>query len=187
MAEPGSKRRFNWLLALPPLITLGFGYIAWSALQVPASDRETLPSALIEKAAPALPDTPLGTLALADASDLQAPGVKLVNFWASWCGPCRLEHPMLETLAAEGIPIIGVNYKDRADPALGFLAELGDPFSAHAADPTGRTGLDWGLYGVPETFVVDATGTITFRFPGPVTESVLNAILRPEIEAAQSR
>jgi cytochrome c biogenesis protein CcmG/thiol:disulfide interchange protein DsbE len=113
--------------------------------------------------------------------------VKLVNFWASWCAPCRVEHPKLEELAAEGLPIYGVNYKDEPDKALAFLAELGDPYAGIGADAGGRMGLDWGLYGVPETFVIDGDGTVVLRFAGPITQSVLDTTIRPAIEAAQAR
>ncbi len=111
--------------------------------------------------------------------------MKLVNFWASWCGPCRAEHPLLEELAAGGQPIIGINYKDDPDNARAFLAELGDPFERIGADETGRTGLDWGIYGVPETFVIAADGTILLRHPGPITRDILATRLQPAIDAAK--
>ena len=111
----------------------------WSASRRRASPR-----------AGALYDNPVPT----DA-DLRAPGVKLVNFFASWCGPCRAEHPILMDLAAEGVPVIGVNYKDRPEAARGWMKKDGNPFGMIATDDDGRIGLDWGIYGVPETFVVD--------------------------------
>jgi cytochrome c biogenesis protein CcmG/thiol:disulfide interchange protein DsbE len=115
---------------------------------------------------------------------LRAPGVKLVNFWASWCGPCRVEHPTLVQLGAEGVTIHGVNYKDEPQNALRFLAELGNSYAAIGADTTGRTGLLWGLYGVPETFVIDGEGRIVLRFAGPVTQRVLEETIRPAMRAA---
>ena len=105
-------------------------------------------------------------------------------YWASWCAPCRVEHPHLETLADEGIPIYGVNYKDEPGKALGFLEELGDPYAAIGADASGRMALDWGVYGVPETYVIDAEGTIVTRFAGPITERVLETTIMPAIEEA---
>jgi cytochrome c biogenesis protein CcmG/thiol:disulfide interchange protein DsbE len=119
-------------------------------------------------------------------ADLTASGVKLVNFWASWCGPCRAEHPLLEALSAEGVPVIGVNYKDTPENALGFLAELGDPYAKIGADESGRTGLDWGIYGVPETFVIGPDGTVVMRFPGPISPNVLEKRIRPAMEAASA-
>ena len=148
-------------------------------------DPNELPSALVGRPAPeigrtvALRDDPPPT-----AADLTAPGVKLVNFWASWCGPCRVEHPLLEALAAEGVPVIGINYKDTPEKALGFLRELGDPYAKIGADATGRTGLDWGIYGVPETFVVGPDGTILLRFPGPLSPDVVEKRIRPAMAAA---
>lgn len=119
--------------------------------------------------------------------DLTSGGVKLVNFWASWCAPCRAEHPMLEKLAAEGVDIKGVNYKDVPQNAARFLEQLGNPYSALMTDGEGRTGLEWGLYGVPETFVVAADGTVVKRFAGPITESILENIIRPAIADAEAR
>jgi cytochrome c biogenesis protein CcmG, thiol:disulfide interchange protein DsbE len=174
--------RRNLLLLLPPLVFAGFAALAWVALK---QDDAGLPSALAGREAPSL----AATTALRDDppptdAALREPGVKLVNFWASWCAPCRVEHPTLAQLAEEGVPVIGVNYKDRPENALAFLAELGDPYAAIGADASGRTGIDWGLLGVPETFVVDGEGRITFRFAGPVTPEALEARLRPAIEAA---
>ncbi len=181
-----ARRRLNFLAILPPLVFLLFASAAYVALK--RDNPEELPSALLDQPAPevtrtvALRDDPAPT-----AADLTAPGVKLVNFWASWCGPCRIEHPALSSLAAEGIPVIGINYKDDPAKARGFLAELGDPFTRIGADETGRTGLDWGIYGVPETFVVAGDGTIVMRFPGPLDAASIETRLRPAIAAAAKR
>ena len=174
----------NWLLILPPLLFLGFAAVAWLGLKREAP--QELPSALVGEAAPslggagALYENPVPT----DA-DLRAPGVKLVNFFASWCGPCRAEHPILMDLAAEGVPVIGVNYKDRPEAARGWMNKDGNPFGMIATDDDGRIGLDWGIYGVPETFVVDASGTILMRYPGPLTRAALSDRLRPVMDAAE--
>ncbi|MCL4151323.1 UNVERIFIED_CONTAM: hypothetical protein GTU68_008493 [Idotea baltica] len=110
--------------------------------------------------------------------------VKIVNFWASWCAPCRVEHPNLTALAAEGVPIYGINYKDFDANALSFLSDLGDPYTAVGADPSGFHAIDWGVYGVPETFLVDGDGTILLRMASPVTQRELANRLRPAIDAA---
>ena len=172
----------NLLLIIPPLLFLVFAAVAWVGLR--RENPDELPSALVGGPAPeigrtvALRDDPAPT----DA-DLRAPGVKLVNFWASWCGPCRVEHPILTALSEEGIPVIGVNYKDEPEKALRFLAELGDPYARIGADPTGRTGVDWGIYGVPETFVVGPDGEVLLRFPGPLSPDVVEKRIRPALAA----
>jgi cytochrome c biogenesis protein CcmG/thiol:disulfide interchange protein DsbE len=178
-----TRPRLNPLLLLPPLLFAVFAAVAYVGLK--RENAGELPSALVGRPAPGLARTlPLGELPPATDADLTAPGVKLVNFWASWCAPCRAEHPMLAELAAAGLPIIGVNYKDEPADALGFLGELGNPFTRVGADASGRTGLDWGLYGVPETFVIDGEGTILLRHPGPLTREVVEERLRPAIEDA---
>lgn len=150
------------------------------------TDRDTLPSPLVEKSVPAfeLPRLYDPEARLTD-STLHKPGVKLVNVWASWCGPCRLEHADLMSLAAQGVPIYGINYKDDADKAKAFLEELGNPFTAVGYDRTGRTGIEWGVYGVPETFVINSAGVITYKHIGPIqNDDLINKIL-PEIEKAK--
>ncbi len=166
------------LLLLPPLAFLAFALVAWYALT--RDNPDELPSALVGRQAPGFERTePLRDDPAPTAADLTEPGVKLVNFWASWCAPCRVEHPILEEIAASGVPVIGVNYKDQPGNALAFLAELGDPYLRIGADATGRTALDWGIYGVPETFVVDGAGNILLRHPGPITRDVFDKRFAP--------
>lgn len=170
------------LLFIPPVVFAGLAALfLWG---MGRSDPDAMPSARAGGPAPALTVTPLGTLPGFDAAALGAPGVKVVNFWASWCAPCRAEHPMLERLAAQGLTIYGVNYKDDPAKALGFLDELGNPYAAAVADPRGRTGLDWGLYGVPETFVIDGEGKVLLRFAGPLGESVMEDTVGPALAGA---
>lgn len=147
-------------------------------------DPDSLPSVLIGNAAPAFTVTELPGRAAIPEGMLTDGEVKLVNFWASWCVPCRVEHPQIEELA-QGIAVYGVNYKDQIDAADGFLEELGDPYRAIGVDGTGRTGINWGLYGVPETFVIAGDGTVALRFAGPITKSVMEDQIRPAIEAAR--
>ena len=148
--------------------------------------RQTLPSALINKPVPdvALPPLRPNDTGLTTA-DLKAPGVKLVNIWASWCGPCRVEHPNINALAKEGVTVHGLNYKDKDADALAFLAELGDLFSRIGADRDGRMGIEFGVYGVPETFVIDGNGTIVYKHVGPLLERDMDKMRAAIAKAAQ--
>ena len=136
-------------------------------------DPSKIPSPLIGKPAPAfvLPTPEGGTLATA-----QLKGPVLVNFWASWCTPCLQEHAMLMDLAKSGVTIIGVNYKDEPQAAQQWLARHGNPFAGIAQDRDGRVGLDWGVYGVPETFVLDAGQVIRHKHIGPLTRQAWDEI-----------
>lgn len=174
--------RFSPMLAMPPLLFAGLAALFFFGMA--REDPEALPSALAGQPAPAVALEQLGSEPPFDDDALRQPGVKLVNYWASWCAPCRVEHPNLEALAAEGVPIYGINYKDDPAKALGFLAELGDPYAAIGADASGRTALDWGVYGVPETYVIDGEGVIRLRFAGPITRQIFEKRIRPAIEAA---
>ena len=103
----------------------------------------------------------------------------LVNFWASWCVPCVIEHPELMRLSREGVPVFGVNYKDDPRAAAEFLAKRGNPFAKLGADVSGRVAIDWGVYGVPETYLLDRAGVIRWRWAGPVTPEVVTQDLAP--------
>src|SRR6056297_1220665 len=174
--------RVSPLMIAPPAIFAAF--VALAAVGMFRDDPDSLPSARAGQPAPPVVLTPLGNKSMFDDATLRDGNVKLVNYWASWCAPCRVEHPNLEQLADEGIPIYGINYKDEPGNALSFLGELGDPYAAIGADVSGRMALDWGVYGVPETYVVDGDGTIILRFAGPVTERVMRDTIRPAIQQA---
>ncbi len=157
-----------------------------------AGDASRIPSALIGKPAPTFelpPLSGLGTPGLSTA-DLSSGHVSLVNIFASWCAPCRQEHATLlalaqdEKLKGKGVELYGLSYKDEAAKALGFLQEEGNPFRRVGVDPAGRTAIDFGVYGVPETFVVKGDGTIAYKFIGPLTPSAAATVLIPEIEKA---
>lgn len=175
--------KFSPLMVLPPVLFAGLAAMFFVGMQ--RDNPNQLPSAREGQPAPEVVLTKLGEGVLFDAATLRLPGVKLVNYWASWCAPCRVEHPNLTALAAEGIAIYGVNYKDRADDALGFLEDMGDPYLAMGADETGRMALNWGVYGVPETYVINGDGVIIKRFAGPITKNVLEKIIRPAMAQAQ--
>lgn len=146
-----------------------------------------IPSALIGKPAPALDLPPLpGKEPGLVAAALRDGKPTLVNVWASWCGPCRIEHPQLMALAEDDIiRMIGINYKDQQANALRFLAQLGDPYEAVGVDATGRTSIDWGVYGVPETFILDGKGQILLKHVGPIREKDLQEKILPAIAAAK--
>jgi cytochrome c biogenesis protein CcmG/thiol:disulfide interchange protein DsbE len=167
------------MFLFPLAIVLGLaGTFAWSLMS--GRDPAVLPSAMIDKPMPALALAPIegrmDGLATADLGGKPA----LVNFFASWCIPCLAEHPVLTRLATEdGIPIFGVNFKDKPADVAAWLARNGDPFRRIGADRTGRTAIDFGTYGVPETFLVDAGGRIRWRWPGPLTPDVVEEQLLP--------
>ena len=172
------------LAVVPPVVFAGLAVLFFVGMH--REDPEALPSTRIGQEAP-----PLSVVAFGDGPQttdavLRSGEVSLVNFWASWCAPCRAEHPQLEALATEGIPIHGLNFKDKPENAARFLAELGDPFATMAADPEGRTALDWGVYGVPETYVIDGAGNVVLRFAGPIMPATLAERIRPAIEAART-
>ncbi len=171
------------LVAAPPILFAALAGLFYFGMQ--REDPDALPSTRVGAVAPAMQLEPLGAKPEFESATLKEPGVKLVNFWASWCAPCRAEHPNLELLADEGVPIYGINYKDDPGKALAFLDELGDPYAGIGADQGGRTGIDWGLYGVPETFVIDGDGVVRLRFAGPITQRVLEERIRPAIAAAE--
>jgi cytochrome c biogenesis protein CcmG/thiol:disulfide interchange protein DsbE len=152
-------------------------------------DPSAIPSALIDKPVPefSLPaleglnrdGAPVPGLSTADLKGR----VSLVNIFASWCGPCRQEHPFLEQLATDPrIKLYGINYKDVPENARRFLGELGNPYAAVGVDDRGRAAIDWGVYGVPETFLIGPDGVIRHKIVGPLSERALNEFLIPEIE-----
>ncbi|MGL6211831.1 MAG: DsbE family thiol:disulfide interchange protein [Paracoccaceae bacterium] len=169
------------LMILPPVLFLGLAAMFWIGMQ---RGDQPLPSAIAGGAAPAVAVVALGEGPVTSDAVLRAPGVKLVNFWASWCAPCRAEHAFLKALAEEGVVIHGINYKDKPSHALGFLEELGNPFATMGADD-GRTALDWGVYGVPETYVIDSAGKVIVRLAGPITAQEMERTIRPALLAAE--
>jgi len=164
------------LYLLPVVVFLVLGGFFWRGLQM---DPQLIPSPMIDKPAPAFALPPLKTdkPGLASA-DLQGK-VTLVSFFASWCVPCRAEHPLLMELAAtHQVNLVGVNYKDKPEDALAWLGKLGDPYAAIGADRDGRVGIDFGVYGVPESYVIDKQGRIRFKQTGPFTvEDISNKLL----------
>jgi cytochrome c biogenesis protein CcmG/thiol:disulfide interchange protein DsbE len=142
-----------------------------------------LPSVMINKQVPVFDLPPLLGRQRGLASNDLAGEVRLVNFFASWCFACRLEHPLLNRINADGIvPVYGINYKDRPEDAKAWLDRLGDPYARSGADFPGRTGIDWGVYGLPETFIVDRDSRIVYRHIGAINASDLENCLLPVVE-----
>lgn len=167
---------------LPLLIVLGLVLLFMRGLD-PARNPASLSSALIGKSVPAfqLPGLTPDAKGLSDA-DLKGQ-VTVLNFFASWCAPCRAEHPLLGELARDArIHLVGITYKDKSADSQRFLEELGNPFAAIGADENGRTGIDFGLAGVPETYVIDRDGIIRYRLPQPIDPTRLAGEIWPLID-----
>lgn len=176
-----------WLAAVPVLVFAGLALLFWRGL---SGNPTEIPSALIGKPVPEFTLPAVEGLGVPgfDAASLKQGQVTLVNVWASWCGPCRVEHPILMELAKrDDIRLVGINYKDAPENAVRFLGTLGQPFAAVAADQAGRAAVDWGVYGVPETFVVDGAGVIRYKHIGPLSAESLATVLNPAIENAKRK
>ncbi|WCR09348.1 DsbE family thiol:disulfide interchange protein [Paracoccus stylophorae] len=173
--------RFSPLVAVPPLVFAAIaGVFLWG---MGREDPSGLPSTMVGREAPAIPATTLpDKVQLTDAM-LREPGVKLVNFWASWCPPCRAEHPTLTRLSQD-LPVYGVDLKDPPANALAFLEQDGDPYHALATDPKGRAAIDWGVTAPPETFIIDGQGRVLFRFAGPLVREDYQTRFLPELQKA---
>lgn len=194
MTEPPTSQnpasRIPAMLLLPLAAFIGLATLF--AVSLRRGDPTHLPSTLVGKPAPGL--------ALAAVEGLQAgakpmpgftPGelaaghVTIVNVWASWCTPCKAEHPYLTDLARRsGAPLYGINYKDKPEAARRFLDQLGNPFAAVGADASGRAGIEWGVTGVPETFIVGPDGRVVFKHTGPITPDAIERDLLPMIAKA---
>ncbi|HEY6861787.1 MAG TPA: DsbE family thiol:disulfide interchange protein [Pseudolabrys sp.] len=191
-AESSGKKSRNVLILLPLIV-----FIALAALffyRLGTGDPSHIPSALIGRPVPATNLAPLPGLerdgkavpGLSNATFQNA--VTLVNVWASWCVPCHDEVPFLEQLSQDKrIQLVGINYKDAPDNARRFLNRYGNPFVATGQDEAGRASIDWGVYGVPETFLVGRDGKIAYKLVGPITADNLARTLKPEIEKAVAR
>lgn len=189
-ALPEPVRRGPNLWVIAPLVAFMMlaGLFLYQLLS--GGQASMIPSALIGKPAPAFELPPLEGVGLPGlkTADLTTGSVTVVNVWASWCVPCRQEHPLLEEVAKDSrIRLVGINYKDEPENARRFLGSLGNPFKAIGVDTRGRSAIDWGVYGVPETFVIAGDGTIAYKHIGPITPQSLETVLKPEIEKALAR
>lgn len=189
--ETGRPGKMRIVFALLPLVIFaGLAVIFWSQLDS-GRDISEIPSALIGTRAPSLDMPPLEGAtfkgaAMPPLTDVAIKGkLTLVNVWASWCVPCREENPIILELAKDPrLTVVGINYKDQTENALRFLGELGNPFSAVGVDPRGKAAIDWGVYGIPESYLVDASGTIVYKRVGPFDDRSLKEGLYPAIEKA---
>ncbi len=189
-SEGAGKRTRLILAALPLAIFLGLALIFWTQLNS-GRDISEIPSALIGTKAPWRDLEPLagatkdGAPVPALTTESARGKLTLVNFWASWCVPCRQEHPVILALSKDPrLTVVGVNYKDGNENALRFLGELGNPFSAIGLDPVGKMAIDWGVYGIPESYLVGPDGTILYKKVGPFDDKSLKEGLYPAIEKA---
>jgi cytochrome c biogenesis protein CcmG/thiol:disulfide interchange protein DsbE len=170
----------NRALALAPVIALAVLVAISAFLLIRGGERETVSAGMIGRPAPTFALTRLDGRELV-TSDAMAGRAHVINLFASWCTPCRAEHPQLMALQAGGVEIVGVAYKDRPEAAARFLVELGDPYSMVALDPEGRFGLELGMAGVPETFVIGADGTVQAVHRGPLTREVIEDTILPAL------
>lgn len=172
----------RWLMLLPPVLFAGLAGLFYTGMY--RANPGELQSVFVGRPAPTLPVTALpGVPALTDA-DLRAGQVTLVNFWATWCPPCRAEHPVLLEMAAKGVRVAGVNIRDDDAKATAYLEDEGNPFFAVATDPTMRHSIDWGVTAPPETFIIAGDGTVLFRFIGPLVGTDYEVRFLPELEKA---
>ncbi|MGV7215587.1 DsbE family thiol:disulfide interchange protein [Bradyrhizobium sp. UFLA05-112] len=181
--------RSAFLVMLPLIAFIGLALLFW--VRLGSGDPSRIPSALIGRPAP---QTTLPQLDGLQVGGAQVPGldpaafigkVSLVNVWASWCVPCHDEAPLLTELAKDKrFQLVGINYKDTPDNARRFLGRYGNPFGVVGTDANGRTSIEWGVYGVPETFVVGREGKIAYKLVGPITRENLQSVLLPQLEKA---
>jgi cytochrome c biogenesis protein CcmG/thiol:disulfide interchange protein DsbE len=189
MTSEASQQRRSWLMVLPLIVFFALAALFWFRLG--NDDPSRIPSALIGHPAPQTPLPPLQGLL---SNGAQVPGldpanfkgkVSVVNVWASWCVPCHDEAPLLTELAKDNrLQLIGINYKDALDNARRFLSRHGNPFASTGVDGNGRAAIEWGVYGVPETFIVGRDGKIAYKLVGPITPDNIGSALMAEIDKA---
>jgi cytochrome c biogenesis protein CcmG/thiol:disulfide interchange protein DsbE len=183
--EPPAARPRRSLALIPLLAFAALAFALWWGLY--GNPRE-IPSTMIGRPVPAfeLPPVPDAGVPGFSTAELKGQGVVLVNVFASWCVPCRDEHPLLMELSKrEDFRVYGINNKDRPEDAMRFLTRLGQPYDRIGSDASGRVSIDWGVYGVPETFIVDNEGIIRFKKIGPMLPEDIGAVILPEIEKAK--
>jgi cytochrome c biogenesis protein CcmG/thiol:disulfide interchange protein DsbE len=183
MRHKRPRYRVSGLVVAPAVAFVLMALFAWGMF----SRDDALPSAMVDKSVPEFTLPPvLGRDDGLSTNDLIG-HVSLVNVFASWCVPCRAEHPLFIELSENGeVPLYGINYKDPPEQAGAWLDELGDPYTRIGADSNGRVGIEWGVYGVPETYVIAADGSIAYRHVGPITRTVLQDTIMPLVRGLKS-
>ena len=180
------------LLRLLPVLIFA-AVVGFFAIALHSGDPSRLPSTLVGKPVPQTNFPPVDGLETNgkpepgfSSADLARGKVSVVNFWASWCEPCVDEHPLLAQLKSDaGVDVYGVNYKDQADAARRFIGRFGNPFTAVGTDLQGRAAIDWGVYGTPETFIINGKGEVVYKHVGPISPDSLTSKLLPAIEKAR--
>jgi cytochrome c biogenesis protein CcmG/thiol:disulfide interchange protein DsbE len=173
------------LYALPILLLVLFAWLAWRGLS-PDRDPSDLPSALIGKPAPTFDLPPLDPAAQKLGNADVSGHVTVINFFASWCLPCKAEHPLLFQLGKDyGVPVYGIAFKDRPADTAVYIKEMGSPYAKIGVDESGRTGLDFGLMGVPETFILDKSGIVRYRLPMPIDPDRIRTEIGPLLQSLQ--
>jgi len=171
----------RWHLIAPLVLFVLLAAFLWRGLKL---DPREVPSPLVDKPAPAFALTRLDDASRTISRDDMLGKVWMLNVWASWCEACRTEHPTLVSFAKTGtVPIVGLNYKDTRNEGLGWLARFGDPYAMSLFDEKGRVGIDFGVYGVPETFVIDKQGVVRFKLIGPLTPELITTKIRPLLKS----
>lgn len=166
---------------LPLLAFIALAILLFAGVRMNSGkDNSAIPSPLIGKPAPALVDLPVLPTPQQSIAPEQLKGRAFVlNVWGSWCVSCRVEHPVIAEMAESGILVVGYNYKDSGEDALRWLEQFGNPFALIVQDEDGTAALDWGIYGAPETFVIDAKGIVRFKHIGPLTPQIVETTIRP--------
>ncbi len=185
MNEAAPKKANLWVALLPLVIFLALSGVFYSLLSTEGRDVSALPSALLNDPAPVLIVPPLAKTGLPgmEAATFKSGKVSVVNIFASWCVPCRQEHPQIVKLGEDDrIQLVGINHKDGNRNALSFLEELGNPYNVIGVDRNGRASIEWGVYGVPETFLVDGNGVIFYKHVGPISPAQLQNTILPLLE-----
>lgn len=174
--------RISPMMLAPPLIFAALAGLFFAGMMRDNADE--LPSTLVGQAAPDVAPEPVPGTPLLTGVDLRSGEVTIVNYWASWCPPCRAEHPTLLALQEQGYRVAGINFRDEADAAVEYLVEDGNPFFATGFDPRGRTAINWGVTAPPETFIIAGDGTVLFRFAGPLIGSDFEQRFMPALNSA---